>query len=151
MTTDKLICAVESGKYEGLTFVVGEEYIMESTFLDKLFMRVWFNGVTELEEYLYLDALLFHLEFLNLAWLGGVKGCWSDTGYNVVFRTRGRCTLDRKDVIQLVRRLSGGNLRHYCVQEPALCDGGSMVVWVGIDKGGNTSLVTPDGNVNALM
>ena len=33
MTTEKLICAVESGKYEGATFVVGEEYIMESTFL----------------------------------------------------------------------------------------------------------------------
>ena len=31
MTTDKLICAVESGKYEGATFVVGKEYIMEST------------------------------------------------------------------------------------------------------------------------
>ena len=30
MTTDKLICAVESGKYEGATFVIGEEYIMES-------------------------------------------------------------------------------------------------------------------------
>ena len=50
MTTDKLICAVESGKYEGATFVVGEEYIMESTFLAKLFIRVWFNVVTELEE-----------------------------------------------------------------------------------------------------
>ena len=36
MTTDKLICAVESGKYEGATFVFGEEYIMESTFLAKL-------------------------------------------------------------------------------------------------------------------
>ena len=35
MTTDKLICAVdlESGKYEGATFVFGEGYIMESTFL----------------------------------------------------------------------------------------------------------------------
>ena len=51
-TTDKLICAVESGKYEGATFVVGEEYIMESTFFAKLFIRVWFNVVTELEEYL---------------------------------------------------------------------------------------------------
>ena len=49
MTTDKLICAVDSGKYEGATFVVGEEYIMESTFLAKLFLRVWFNEVTELE------------------------------------------------------------------------------------------------------
>ena len=35
MTTEKLICAVESGKYEGATFVVGEEYIMESTFIAK--------------------------------------------------------------------------------------------------------------------
>ena len=82
MTTDKLICAVESGKYEGATFVVGEEYIMESTFLAKLFIRVWFNVVTELEEYLYLHALLFLIEFLDLAGQGGVKDCWSDTGYN---------------------------------------------------------------------
>ena len=43
MTADKLICAVESGKYEGATFVFGEEYIMESTFPAKLFIRVWFN------------------------------------------------------------------------------------------------------------
>ena len=50
MTTDKLICAVESGKYEGATFAVGEEYIMESTFLVKLFIRVWFKVLTELEE-----------------------------------------------------------------------------------------------------
>ena len=107
---------------------------MESTFLAKLFIRVWFNVVTELEEYLYIHALLFLIEFLDLAGLGGVKGCWSDTGHYVVFRTRGRCTLDRKDGRQIVRRLSGGNLRHYCIQEPALCDGGSMVVWVGIHK-----------------
>ena len=52
MTTDKLIYSVESGKYEGATFVVGEEYIMESTFLAKLFIRVWINVNTELEEYL---------------------------------------------------------------------------------------------------
>ena len=39
------------------------------------------NAVTELEEYLYLHALLFLIEFLDLAGLGGVKGCWSDTGY----------------------------------------------------------------------
>ena len=32
MTTDKLIFAAESGKYEGATFVVGEEYIMELRF-----------------------------------------------------------------------------------------------------------------------
>ena len=43
--------------------------------------RVWFNVVTELEEYLYLHALLFLIEFLDLAGLGRVKGCWSDTGY----------------------------------------------------------------------
>ena len=49
-TDDKLICAVESGKYEGATFVVGEEYIMKLMFLTKLFIRVWFNVVTELEE-----------------------------------------------------------------------------------------------------
>ena len=88
MTTAKLICAVESGKYEGATFLVCEEYIMESTFLAKLFIRVWFNVVTELEEYLYLHALLFLIEFLDFAGLGGVKGCCSDTGYYVVFRTR---------------------------------------------------------------
>ena len=121
MTTDKLICAVESGKYEGTTFVVGEEYIMESTFLAKQFIRVWFNVVTELEEHIYLHALLFLIEFLDLTGLGGVKGYWSDTGYiYVVFRTRGRCTLDLEDGRQIVRRLSGGNLRHYCIQEPAL-------------------------------
>ena len=59
MTTDKLICAVESGKYECAIFVVCEEYTMESTFLAKLFIRVWFNVVTELEEYPSLHALLF--------------------------------------------------------------------------------------------
>ena len=81
LTTDKLICAVELGKYEGATFVVGEEHIMESTFFAKLVIRVWFNVVTELEEYLYLHAKLFPIEFLDLARLGGLKGCWSDTGY----------------------------------------------------------------------
>ena len=70
MTTDKLICAVKSGKYEGATFVVGEEYIMEWTFFANLFIRVWFNVVTELEEYLYLHALLFPIEFFVLAGLG---------------------------------------------------------------------------------
>ena len=127
-----MVVAVESGKFEGATFVVGEEYIMESTFLAELFIPVWFNVVTELEEYLYLHALLFLIEFLDLAGLGGggrkrlLVGHW----LYVVLRTRGRCTLDRKDGRQIVRRLSGGNLRHYCIQEPALCDGGSMVVWV---------------------
>ena len=29
--------------------------------------------------------------------------------------------------------------------------GGAMVVWVGFHKGGKTSLVAPDGNVNAFM
>ena len=54
---------------------------MESTYLAKLFIRVWFNVVTELEEYLYLHALLFLIEFLDFAGLGGVKACCSDTGY----------------------------------------------------------------------
>ena len=104
MTTDKLICAVESGKYEGATFVVGEEYIMESAFLAKLFIRVWFNGVTELEEYLYLHALLFLIEFLDLAGLGGVKGCWSDTGYIMLPSGReGAAPL----IVKMEDRLSG--------------------------------------------
>ena len=50
MTTDKLICAVKSGKYEGAIFVVCEEYLMESRFLAKLFIRIWFNVVNELEK-----------------------------------------------------------------------------------------------------
>ena len=62
-------------------FVVCEEYIMESTFLAKLYIRVWFNVVTKLEEYLYLHALLFLIEFLDFAGLGGVKGCCLDTGF----------------------------------------------------------------------
>ena len=33
------------------------------------------NVVTELEEYLYLHAKLFPIEFLDLARLGGLKGC----------------------------------------------------------------------------
>ena len=109
---------------------------MESTFLAKLFIRVWFNMITEQEEYPYLHALLVLIEFLDFAGLGGVKGCCSDTGYNyVVFRTRGRYTLDRKNGRQIVRRLCSGNLRHDCIQESALCDGGSVVVWAGIHKG----------------
>ena len=84
-------------------------------------------------------------------WARGRKRLLVGHWLYVVLRTRGRCTLDRKDGRQIVRRLSGGNLRHYCIQEPALCDGGSMVVWVGIHKGGKTSLVAPDGNVNAFM
>ena len=43
---------------------------MEPTFLAKLFIQVWFNVVTELEEYRYLHALLFLIEFLNFAGLG---------------------------------------------------------------------------------
>ena len=95
-----LICAVESGKYEGATFVVGEEYIMESTFLAKLFIRVWFNVVTELEEYINLLAWLFLIEFPDLAGLGGVKGCWSDTGYMLSSGREGAEPL-------IVKRLSG--------------------------------------------
>ena len=45
MNTDKLICAIKSWKYEGATFVVCEEYLMESKFLAKLFIRIWFNVV----------------------------------------------------------------------------------------------------------
>ena len=103
MTTDKLICAVESGKYEGATFVVGEEYIMESTFLAKLFIQVWFNVVTELEEYLYLHALLFLIEFIDLAGLGGVKDCWSNTGYMLSSGWEGAAPL----IVKMEDRLSG--------------------------------------------
>ena len=101
MTTDKLICVVESGKYEGATFVVGEDYIMESTFLAKLF--IWFNVVTELEEYLYLHGLLFLIEFLDLAGLGGVKVCWSDTGYMLSSGREGAAPL----IVKMEDRLSG--------------------------------------------
>ena len=106
MTTDKLFCAIESGKYEGVTFAVGEEYIMESTFLAKLFIPVWFTGllvVTELHEYLYLHALLFPIEFLDLAGLGGVKGCWSDTGYMLSSGRKGAASL----IVKMEGRLSG--------------------------------------------
>ena len=103
MTTDKLICAVESGKCEGATFVIGEECIMESTVLAKLFIRVWFNVVTELEEYLYLHALLFLIEFLDLAAIGGVKGCWSDTGYMLSSGREGAAPL----IVEMADRLSG--------------------------------------------
>ena len=50
----------------------------------------------------------------------------------------------------MVCRLGVGNLRQYCVQESALCDGGSVVVWAGIHNARRTSLVAPDGNVNAF-
>ena len=107
MTTDKLICAVESGKYEGATFVVGEDYIMESTFLAKLFIRVWFNVVTGLEEYIYLHALLFIIEFLDLAGLGGVKCCWSDTGYMLSSGREGAAPL----IVKMEDILSGDYLQ----------------------------------------
>ena len=58
MTTDKLICAVESGKYERAIF-------FSSTFLAKPFIRVWFNVVTELEEYPCLHTLLFLIDSLG--------------------------------------------------------------------------------------
>ena len=103
MTTDELICAVESGIYEGATFLVCEEYIMESTFLAKLFIRVWFNVVIELEEYLYLHALLFLIEFLDFAGLGGVKGCCSDTGYMLSSGREGAAPL----IVKMEDRLSG--------------------------------------------
>ena len=48
---------------------------MESTFFAKLFIRVWVNVATELEDYLYIHALLFPIEFLHLSGLGGLKGC----------------------------------------------------------------------------
>ena len=44
-----LICAVESGKYEGATFVVDDEHIMESKFFAKLVIRILLNAVTEQE------------------------------------------------------------------------------------------------------
>ena len=66
---------------------------MESTFLAKLFIRVWFNVVTELEEYLYLHVLLFLIQFLDLAGLGGVKDCWSDTGFMLSSGREGAASL----------------------------------------------------------
>ena len=75
---------------------------MESMFLVKLFIRVWFNVVTELEEYLYLHALLYLIEFLDLAGLGGVKDCWLDTGYLSAGR-EGAAPL----IVKIEDRLSG--------------------------------------------
>ena len=103
MTTDKLICTVESGKYERAIFVVCEEYTTESTFLAKLSIRVWFNVFTELEEYPYLHALLFVIEFLDFAGLGERKrlllghwpyeklACICSNGFAVRSTTRGNC------------------------------------------------------------
>ena len=106
MTFDKLICAVESGKYEGASFAVGEEYIMESTFHAKLFIRVWFNVVTELEEYLYLHTLLFLIEFHDLARLGGVKDCWTDNGHMLSSGREGAAPL----IVKMEDRLSGDSV-----------------------------------------
>ena len=102
MSTDKLICAVESGIYKRIIFVVCEEYTMESTFLAKLFIRVWFNVVTEIEEYPYQHALLFLTEFLDFAGLGGVKGCCSDIGYMLSSGREGAAPL----IVKMEDRLS---------------------------------------------
>ena len=102
MSTDKLIFAVESGKYERAIFVVCEEYTMESTFLAKLFIRVWFNVNTELEEYPYLHALLFLIEFLDFAGLGCVKGFCSHTGYMLSSGQEGAAPL----IVKMEDRLS---------------------------------------------
>ena len=76
--------------------------MVESTFLAKLFIRVWFNVVTELEEYFYLHALLFLVDFPDLAGLGGVKGCWSDTGYMLSSGREGAAPL----ILKMEDRLS---------------------------------------------
>ena len=75
---------------------------MDSTFLAKLFIRDWFNVVTELEEYSYLHALLFLIEFLDFAGLGGVKGCCSDTSYMLSSRREGAAPL----IVKMEDRLS---------------------------------------------
>ena len=75
---------------------------MKSTFLAKLFIRIWFNVVNELEEYLYLHALLFFIEFLDFAGLGGVKGCCSDTGYMLSSGREGAAPL----IVKMEDRLS---------------------------------------------
>ena len=59
--------------------------------------------VTELEEYLYLHALLFPIEFLDLAGLGGVNGCWLDTGYMLSSGREGAAPL----IVKMEDRLSG--------------------------------------------
>ena len=76
---------------------------MESAFLVQLFILVWHNVVTELEEYLYLHALLFLIKFLDLAGLGAVKGCWSDTGYMLSSGREGAAPL----IVKMENRLSG--------------------------------------------
>ena len=91
--------------------------------------------------YLYFDTHCTRLAVSHRVswprWASGPKRLRIGHWLYVVFRTR-RCIFDRKGGRQIVPRLSGGNLRHYCIQEPALYDGGSMVVWVGIHKGGKT-------------
>ena len=75
---------------------------MESTFLAKLFIPVWFNVVAELEEYSYLHALLFLIEFLDFPVLRGVNGCCSDTGYMLSSGREGAAPL----IVKMEDRLS---------------------------------------------
>ena len=145
MTTDKLICALESRKYERAIFVVCEEYTMESTFRSLVQHGYRARGIP------VPTRLVVSHRVSRLRWARGRKMLLLGHWQYVVFRTRGRCTLDRKDGRQIVRRLGGENIRPYCIQELALCDGGSVVVWAGIHKGRKTSLVAPDGNVNAFV
>ena len=151
MTThDKLIFAVESGKYERAIFVVCEVYtginVSRQTVHPSLVQRgYWARGIP------LPTRLAVSHKVSRLRWARGYKTLLLGHWLCVVFRTRGRWTLDRKDGRQIVRRLGGGNLRHYCIQELALCGGGSVVVWAGIHKGRKTSSVAPDGNVKALV
>ena len=134
MTTDKLICTVIHYGFN----------VSRQTVHPSLVQRhYWVRGIP------LPTRLAVSHRVARPSWARGRKRLLVGHWLYVVFRTRGQCTLDRKDGRQIVRRLSGVNLWHYCIQEPALCDGGSMVVWVGIHKGGKTSLVAPDGNVNA--
>ena len=77
-------------------------YGIKSTFFAKLVVRVWFNVITELEEYLYPQALLFPIQVLDLAGLGGVNGCWSDTGF--VLSSEQECAASL--IVQMRDRLS---------------------------------------------
>lgn len=70
---------------------------------------------------------------------------------HVVFTDESRYILDRKDGRLRVRRLRGENLREDCVQESRQGGGGSVMVWGGIHHGGKTSLVVPEGNLNAVV
>ena len=60
------------------------------------------NVVTKLEEYLYLHVLLFPIEFFNVAGVGGVKGCGSDTGYMLSSGREGAASL----IVKMEDRLS---------------------------------------------